>query len=128
MIYSYNRFRDDFAFISSQKSHGWLTYNHSSALHLITLNSVFLILIIIAAIYWWNKSKSYAIYSLLFIGILLLGGYGGYGRYTLMAFPIPFMLYDYFKDKKTAYAVVLALSTVFWAYFLLQYATGYTGG
>jgi hypothetical protein len=129
MIYTKVRFQNALAFVSSQKTHGWLNYGHSGAInHLLTLNTVFLLLLAVTVVYWWKRRKSYSIYALLFIGILFLGGYGGFSRYALMAFPVPFMMYDHFKDKKFGYVVAIALSAIFWAYFLLQYAGGYTGG
>jgi hypothetical protein len=79
-------------------------------------------------IYWWKRRKSFAVYSGLYLLIPLVGGqFGGYPRYTLMVFPLQFMLFDYFRDKKFALmpSVVLIFFAIGWAYILLQFAAGY---
>jgi hypothetical protein len=130
MYYLHEKFHQPLAFLTSQKSHGWLK---GGATNFITsaefLNVIFIILLLVSAVYWWRKRLSFAIYSLLFILIPLLGRqFGGFNRYVLMAFPVPWMLYEYFKNKKSAYAYALAMTTVVWTYFLLQYMGGYVGG
>jgi hypothetical protein len=45
-----------------------------------------------------------------------------------MAFPAQFMLYEYFRDKKVMYPIVVAFFGICWAYFTLQYAGGFVGG
>jgi len=94
-LYLLSRFNNFFAFVTSQKSHGWL---RGSYLHFLAsaelLNVVFVVLLLISAIYWWSRRKSFSIYSLLFILIPLVGRqFGGFNRYVLMAIPIPLMLY-----------------------------------
>jgi hypothetical protein len=83
----------------------------------------------LAVIYWWNRKRSFSIYSGLFLLIPFAGGqFGGFARYCLMVFPVQFMLYDYLKDKRVLYPLVIAGFAVGWTYFLLQYAGGYIGG
>jgi Gpi18-like mannosyltransferase len=130
MIYLSIRFHDALAFVNSQKNHGWLQGGFS---HLIAsaelLNIVFVILLIITAVYWWSRRKSFSIYSLLFILIPLIGKqFGGFNRYILLAIPLPLMIYGFLRNKRVVYPVVLVILGVIWAYFLLQYAAGYTGG
>ena len=98
---------------------------HSNLLN----NILFLVLILVSGIYWWSRNKSFAIYSLLFLLIPILGKqFGGFSRYVLMDFPIQLMLYGYFRKRKFGYSVCICLTTVLWAYFLFQFAGGYTGG
>jgi len=123
MTYLAIHFHNAFAFVDAQKNHSWV---HSSPTYLLsslaTRDGIFFILILAAAWYWWKKRKSFSIYSLSSKGL------SGYGRYALMAFPVEFMLYDYFRNKKTGYSLALATTAVLWAYFLLQYVAGYSGG
>lgn len=129
MTYLQLHFHNALAFVDSQKTNGWLHYGLDHLLASVASRSgVFLVLVIVSVIYWWKRRKSFAIYSLLYACIVLLGGLGAYGRYALMAFPVQFMLYEYFRDKKLAFPVVLSLMSIFWAYFMLQYAGGYAGG
>lgn len=130
MYYVWRRFDNPFAFIKAQQSiHGW---GQHSYLSLITradpLHVIFIVLLVLSAVYWWPRRKSFAVYSLLFLLIPLAGRqYGGFNRYVLMAFPLQFMLYAYLRDKKQALPCVLALMLVVWTYFTLQYAGGYIG-
>ena len=121
-------FHDPLAFISAQKANGWLQYHVRTLKNLISMQGLFVALVALSAGYWWRRRKSFAIYSLLYVGIILLGETGGFGRYALMAFPVQLMAYDYFRNKKLGYLLALALSSAFWMYFVLQYAAGYTGG
>ena len=127
MGYLWIKFKNPLEFIAAQHDHGWL--RHSLISRLSSFSSVdFLcaILIIASAIYWWKRRKSFAIYSLIYLLIPLIGGqFGGFPRYTLMVFPIQLMLYDYFKNKKLGYQLVLILFTIGWTYVLLQFAAGY---
>ena len=130
MAYLKYRFNNPFAFFSSQTHlHGWFLHSYLSLITKASLlNLVFVVLIILAAIYYWNKKRGFAIYSLLFLLIPIAGKqFGGFNRYVLMAFPIQFMLYEYFKNKKAAYPYVLALMAIVWTYTVLQYAAGYIG-
>jgi Gpi18-like mannosyltransferase len=130
ITFLYNNFSKPFAFITAQKSHGWLQTNY---IHNITTtfsidNIFFLALLLIAAIYWWSRKKSFSIYTLLFLLIPLAGGqFGGFDRYTLMAFPIYFMLYEKFHNKSMSYTLMLVVFAIAWTYTLLQYTGGYTG-
>ena len=130
MCYVWRRFDNPFAFIESQKSmHGW---GQHSYLSLVTradpLHVIFIALLIMTAVYWWPRRRSFAIYSLLFLLIPLAGRqYGGFNRYVLMAFSLQFMLSAWVRDRKQIYPYVLALLTMGWTYFALQYAGGYIG-
>jgi hypothetical protein len=44
-----------------------------------------------------------------------------------MAFPLQFMLYEYFKKKTDARTYMYILMAAGWAYFVLEYAGGYVG-
>lgn len=131
MYYLWRAFDKPLAFISSQKhGHGWLSNGYLNLISSIDpFNLVFILFLVIAMVYWWNKRKSFSIYSFLFLLIPGIGKqYGGFNRYVLMAFPIPLMFYGFLKDKRTLYTVFIAATTVAWTYFMLQYAGGYVGG
>ncbi len=129
MAYLGVRFHEPLAFIASQRNHGWLRYGRSTVwAQLVSIDGLFVLLVLATAFYWWRKRKSFTVYSLLFAGIPLLGNLGGFPRYSLMAFPAQLMIYDYCRNKKTAYALALVVFAVGWSYFLLQYAGGYIGG
>ncbi len=127
MGYSYVRFHNALEFLKSQTHiHGWLKANYLSLLSNTSyLNAFFAILLIITATYFWDKRRSFSIYSLLFLLIPIVGAqWGGFNRYVIMAFPIPIMIYQVFKDKQ-AYVFIVMLTTIFWTYTLLQYAAGF---
>lgn len=127
MAYSYFRFHNFLEFLRSQTHlHGWLSGNYLNLIsHTSYLNALFVFLIIAAAIYYWQKRKSFSIYVLLFLLIPLVGGqWGGFNRYVIMAFPIPLMIYELLKDKPI-YILAITLTAVFWTYTVLQYAAGY---
>lgn len=123
-------FYQPIAFITSQKSHGWLQHGFSNFFNSLNIiSAVFIVLLLVTAVYWWPKRKSFSIYALLFILIPLAGReFGGFNRYVLVAFPLQLMLYGYLRGKKTIYPLALALSAIGWSYFMLQYAGGYVGG
>lgn len=132
MAYLYNKFGKPFAFITAQKSHGWIQLHHGY-IHNIestfdVVNIIFIAMLLMSTIYWWNKRKSFSIYSFSFLLIPLLGGqFGGFDRYVLMTFPIQFMFYDKFKNNHLSYAIVLSIFSILWAYSVMQYTGGYTG-
>ncbi len=129
-IYLLDKFNSPLAFILSQKSNGWLNGHFTelvSSFNIFTL--VFIILLILGAIYWYKKRKSFSIYLLSFLLIPILGNqFGGFNRYVLMAFPLQFMAYDYLKNKALLQKVCLIVLIVTWTYFSLQYGGGYIGG
>jgi Gpi18-like mannosyltransferase len=130
MVYLYARFNNPLEFISAQQKHGWLQHTVNDPNYGIGwLNVIFIILIISAIVYWWNRRRSFSIYSLLFLLIPIVGGqFGGFNRYVLMIFPVQLMLYGRFRNSKIAYPLCICLTTILWAYFLFQYAGGYVGG
>jgi len=127
MAYLWAHFNNPLDFIAAQHDHGWLRHSLLNRLGSFSaLDIVLGITIIITIIYWWKRRKSFAIYSLLYLLIPLVGGqFGGFPRYTLMIFPIQFMLYDYFRSKKFGYQLLLIVFSVGWTYLLLQFAGGY---
>ncbi len=125
------KFKSPLAFIiAQQKSHGWLNLHYSELFQSVNFfNIVFIILLILAIIYWWQRRRSFSYYSILFLLIPLIGNqFGGFNRYMLVAFPVQFMAYDYFKNKNVSYAYLLAFMAIIWTYFTLQYTGGYIGG
>ena len=129
MTYLQHRFNNMFAFVTAQHVHGWLRYGYSDFFHdYVSLNGLFILTAISATIYWWPRRKSFALYSFFYLSIPLLGGVGAYGRYALMIFPFQFMLYDKFRKNQLGYAAIMAIFGVFWAFFMLQFAAGYSGG
>ena len=131
MAYLYHRFHHPLAFISAQKSQGWVQQtNFLSHLfaHSHPSNYFFLGLVIISAIYWWKRRISFSIYSILYVFIPIAGGiFGGYNRYVLMAFPVPLMFYSVSRKSPTGYQIILTASTILWTFILLQYMGGYIG-
>jgi hypothetical protein len=124
------KFHNPLDFVQAQQKHGWLTNDpHSADFGIGWLSIVFIIMLVTTAVYWWSRRKSFAIYSLLFLCIPLIGGqFGGFNRYVLMAFPMQLMLYERFRNSKLAYSLCLSASVLLWAYFLFQYVGGYVGG
>jgi hypothetical protein len=119
------------SFVSAQKSSHWLSNHYVSTIinSFTPIDFFVFILAISSVIYWWSRKKSFAIYSLLYVLLPLIGGnFSGYSRYALMTFPIQFMLLKKFHASRLAYSVILLISGVFWAYFVIHYAAGYTGG
>lgn len=133
MIFLLRRFHDPLAFLHSQEQiHGWLRSGFSNLLQTVdAFDVLFIVLLGLTMWYWWRRRKSFAVYSLLFLLIPFVGRqFGGFNRYALMAFPLQFMLYDFFRTKKApkaAFPYVAALLAVAWTYVLLQYAGGYVG-
>lgn len=130
MVFLAIRFHHPLAFVTAQRAHGWLASGYLADLKATFRPSDLISLVFAsgAAIYWWGRRKSFALYTFLYFCIPLVGGqFAGYNRYVLMDFPIPLMVYGLVRKRSFAYAVVLALFAVFWAYFTLQYAAGYIG-
>lgn len=130
MFYLYSRYHNALAFLSAQKKHGWLQHTLLSSLGgMGWLNIIMILLILVSAWHWWNKKRSFAIYSLLFLIIPIVGGqFGGFNRYVLMEFPVQLMLYDKLKNTRYAFSIALIATTILWTYFVFQYAGGYVGG
>jgi hypothetical protein len=131
MVWQKIKFNNPLEFVAAQKHHSWLdlTPSHLGRIF-VSLDGLFIILLLISICYWWPRRKSFSFYSLLYACIIFISGkdLSGIGRYTLVAFPLQFMLYDYFRDKKIGYPVALALCAILWTFFTLRYAGGYTGG
>jgi Gpi18-like mannosyltransferase len=130
MIYLKVKFHHALEFITQQrKLHGWFQHTILSGLsHINPLEYLFALLIIITIIYWWPRRKSFAIYSGLYLLIPIIGGtIGGFTRYTLMVFPLQFMIFDVFRKKSFGYAIVLAILAIGWAFFTIGFSAGYIG-
>lgn len=129
-VYLQDKFASPLAFILSQKSHGWLNHHYTEIFQSINFfNIVFICLLILAAVYFWQRRRSFSYYSLLFLLIPIIGNqFGGFNRYVLLAFPVQFMAYDYLKNKHLAFSLTMAMMGIIWAYFALQYTGGYIGG
>lgn len=130
MCYLSVRYHDPLAFLHTQATyHDWTKYGFINLVTTISLaNLIFIVLLVAAAVYWWGRRRSFSVYALLFLAIPLVGRqYGGFDRYTLMAFPIPWMLYVCLRDRKYLYPLATTLTGVGWTYILLRYAGGYIG-
>ena len=130
MDFLFLKFQNPFAFITAQQNHGWLEHHYSILLSEVdVVNFLIIILIVASAFYWWNKRRSFSIYVLLYLCIPLLGGQiGGFDRYALMAFPVPFMLFAIFRQRMTGYALTLAAFAILWTHYVFLYSGGYIGG
>jgi len=129
MVYLQYNFHDPLVFLKTQTIyHSWTSNGYANLVtSLRASNLIFIILSIITAVYWWGRRKSFAIYSLLFLLIPLVGKqYGGFDRYVLMAFPMQLMFYAYFRTRKS-YMIVVVLFAMAWTYHLLEYGGGYIG-
>ena len=125
------KFNNPLEFITAQKGHSWLNLSDAHFLRLIvSLNGIFVLLLLVSALYWWPRRKSFSIFSLMYASTFFFVGkdLGGLGRYSLVAFPLQLMFYDYFRNKKAIYPLIIALSAILWTFFTLHYAGGYTGG
>jgi len=130
MAYLAFAFDSPLAFLSSQEVfHKWTEVGYLTLVTSLTPSLVINIaLLLLAARYWWNRQRSFSIYSLLFLVIPLVGRqYGGFNRYVLMAFPVPFMLYAVLRNRKGLFPYVMLLLGIGWTYYLIQYAGGYIG-
>lgn len=118
------------AFLESQQDfHGW---THQSLLGIVThaslSNAINVALLLAAAWFWRRRRPSFALYSLMFLTIPLLGHqYGGFDRYVLMAFPIPLMGYELTRNRPQVFAYLMALLGMCWAYVVVLYTGGYIG-
>ena len=62
MIFLQIHFHDFLAFITSQKNHGWLQHSYIDILTQAQFfNIVFILLLVLAAIYWWHRQKSFSV-------------------------------------------------------------------
>ncbi len=130
MTYLYAKYHKPLGFISTQRTyHEWTSKGWSNLItsaSLLTIASI--IAVVVSAIYWWNKRRSFSLYSLLFLSIPIIGHqYGGFNRYILMAFPIPLMFYGYLRNKSLLYSLGASVAGMLWMYVVLQYAAGYIG-
>ncbi len=130
MTYLYVKYQKPLGFITTQRTyHNWTSKGWSNLItsaSLLTIASI--IAVILSAVYWWNKRKSFSVYSLLFLSIPIVGHqYGGFNRYILMAFPIPLMIYGYLRNKSLLYSLGASVAGMLWMYVVLQYAAGYIG-
>jgi hypothetical protein len=130
MIYLKIKFHNALDFITQQRAtHDWLHHTLLPELaHINPLEYLFALAVIITVIYWWPRRKSFAIYSGLYLLIPIIGGtIGGFTRYTLMVFPLQFMIFDVFRKKSFGYAIVLAILAIGWAFFTIGFSAGYIG-
>jgi len=121
------RYHNPFEFISAQRDHGWLHTTLLSRLsNLSAIDIIVAAALVLTVVYWWKRRKSFSIYSALYLLIPLVGGqFGGFPRYSLMAFPLPFMLYDYCRNKKLLSYGVLVVFFLCWTYILIRFVAGY---
>lgn len=127
MAFLWYRYDNPILYVSAQRAHGWLRKSLLQNLGSFgVLDTTLAIAVLIAAIYWWSRRKSFSVYAFLYLLIPLVGGqFGGFPRYTLAIFPLQFMLYGYTKNKPILYLATLVICTVSWVYILMQFAVGY---
>ena len=127
MIFLQIKFSNPIEFAQSQTVHHWLKariWSNFGGASLLDLALV--ITLIISVIYWNKRRKSFALYSLFFLAIPFIGGqFDGFARYTLMAFPVQIMLFDYFKNKIHAQVVSLVALSSMWTYSVILFAAGF---
>jgi hypothetical protein len=127
MVYQWKYFNNPLQFLAAQKQHHWLETSLWNNLSLMSLlDAVLIILLITSATYWWKRRRSFSVYSLLFLLIPLLGGqFGGFPRYTMMAFPMTLMLYEYLRAKESLRLISTLVFGAVWAYVVIFFAVGY---
>lgn len=127
MAYLWKYFNNPLQFLAAQKQHHWLEKGLWSNLSLMSVLDVVLItLLITSAIYWWKRRKSFSVYSLAFLSIPLLGGqFGGFPRYTMLAFPMTLMIYEYLQNKETLQLLVSIMFGALWALIAILFSVGY---
>jgi hypothetical protein len=130
MIFLFSKYAKPLAFFSAQKQHGWLHHGLFASLGSIGIFNLMLFLLVLAsAVYWWKSRRSFSFYSLLYLLIPLVGGqFDGFPRYSLMVFPVTFMIYWIVRKRSYAYLVTLSLSSIVWAYLLIKFSAGYIVG
>ena len=131
MGYLWKNYGNPLGFVWSQQIfHGWTGHGYLNLIFSADLMNVINIALIIASVWYWRRRRiSIAIFSAMFLAILIIGRqYGGFDRYVLLDFAIPWMLYGLLRDKnKLAYPLVIAGSSIAWTYVALQYFAGYIG-
>jgi len=127
MAYLWKSYHNPLQFLEAQKQHHWLETSLWNNLSLMSLlDAVLIILLITSAIYWWKRRKSFSVYSLLFLLIPLMGGqFGGFPRYTIIAFPMTIMMYEYLQNKESLRLATGLLLSAVWAYSVIFFAVGY---
>ena len=127
MAYLYKNFGSPIEFLKAQEVHGWLHQSIISQIWSInTVEWLMIIGLVLAIAYWWNRKKSFSLYTSLFLLIPLIGGqFGGFPRYALMAFPIQLMIFSYTRNKKTLAWIMVGIFAFLWAWFLMLFTAGY---
>lgn len=124
------RYKQPLLFVKTQTERGWLQSGYGHIFPTADFfNLLFIVGLVWSIIYWWPRRKSFAAYSIMFLCIPLVGRqFGGFNRYMLMAFPVQWMMYEYVRNRKVAYACAAVLLVISWGYFTARYASGYIGG
>ena len=126
-IYLWVKFNNPFEFVHSQTVHHWLKNKIWYSYDSISILDLFLFIsLIITVIYWYKRKRSFSFYTLLFIAIPLIGGqFDGFARYTLMAFPMQLMFFDYLKNKIESQFISLMILSSLWTYSVILFAAGF---
>ena len=127
MAYLWKYFNNPLQFLAAQKQHHWLEKGLWSNLSLMSYLDIILItLLITTVVYWWRRRKSFSVYAMLFLTIPFLGGqFGGFPRYTMMAFPMTLMIYEYLQSKEQIRQVVTILFSMLWSLVTILFSVGY---
>ena len=126
-IYLWIKFNSPFEFVHSQTVHHWLKNKIWYSYDSISILDLFLLIsLITTVIYWYKRKRSFSFYTLLFIAIPLIGGqFDGFARYTLMAFPMQLMFFDYLKNKIESQFISLMILSSLWTYSVILFAAGF---
>lgn len=131
MIFLNLKFHNPVQFLSDQRHNAWLNgnYLHQLATSATAFGIICFLLLCVSIVYWWPRWRRMALYSLLFLLIPLAGGnFGGFSRYCLVVFPAQLMLFKHFRARQLAYLILIAFMSIAWAFYVIHYAAGYTGG
>lgn len=126
-IYLWIYFKNPFEFVHSQTVHHWLKNKIWFNLSSISILDVFIFISLIATVvYWYKRKKSFSFYTLLFIAIPLIGGqFDGFARYSLMAFPMEIMFFDYLRTKIESQFISQLILASLWTYSVILFAAGF---
>lgn len=126
-IYLWIYFKNPLEFVHSQTVHAWLRNKIWYSIVSISILDVLIIALLITAIvYWYKRKKSFALYTSLFIAIPIIGGqFDGFARYTLMAFPLQFMVYDFIRNRIDTQFITHMVLGGLWTYSVILFAAGF---
>lgn len=119
-------------FIKAQKGNSWLSSHYLSVIgKSITPLDLLILAVLAYSCYYFYKNgpKSFSVFSAIYFLLPFVGGnFAGFPRYSLMVLPLYILIYKKVVSKPLLYSLCLVISTLLWAYFVIRFSAGYTGG